>query len=233
VAKGVADIVFLIDATGSMDPLMDGLKENITRFIDFLEAGEGQETSPVRDWRARVVGFRDYEVDSEPLVEHPFVRDRSELKRQLMSLEPTGGGDAPESLLDALYKVISIGETGVQDAEDDRKWRERRQALRAVVIFTDAPFKRTMVVPEAKGGTVDDIVNAVNSNRIVLSVFAPEDAGNDSEGYARLAEADKAEWMAVRSGSGLVEYTSDRAHFQETLKQLAKSISVSAEVPTL
>lgn len=52
--RGVADIVFLIDISGSMKPCIDALRANIELFIDFLSAGNANEG--LRDWRGKVVG---------------------------------------------------------------------------------------------------------------------------------------------------------------------------------
>ena len=77
--KGVADVVFLIDVSGSMKPCIDALRKNIEAFIDSLSKGEANNAAPVRDWRGKVVGYRDIEAaQSEGLpwiVDNPFVRD--------------------------------------------------------------------------------------------------------------------------------------------------------------
>src|SRR5207253_10259760 len=75
-AKGVVDIVFLLDATGSMQPCIDALKDNIAKFIDSLTEGGPNNQLPVRDWRGRVVGYRDLPADGDGwYVDNPFVRD--------------------------------------------------------------------------------------------------------------------------------------------------------------
>ena len=56
---GIVDFIFLIDGTGSMDPCMDALKSNINVFLDELTGIQ----SPIRDWRGKVVTYRDQQVD--------------------------------------------------------------------------------------------------------------------------------------------------------------------------
>lgn len=229
--RGVADIVFLIDATGSMAPCIDALKENIQLFIDTLSEGDANSGSPVKDWRARVVGYRDIRSDgADWLVDNPFERDAGALKDQLARLTAGGGADEPESLLDALYRVANVGsiERGAQD-EDPNRWRNRSDAARVVIVFTDASYHETMEIPEAQGGSVDDVINTLVSNRIILSLFAPE-----MPGYDRLSSADRAEWEVVDEDGlspqeALAKFTSDRENFRNTLKQLAASVSKSAE----
>jgi hypothetical protein len=236
--KGVADLVFVVDVSGSMAPCIDALRKNIESFIESLSRGDGNSAAPVRDWRGKVVGYRDIEsAQGEGLpwiVENPFVRDVGALKAQLGALKAEGGGDEPESLLDTLFKVASMPAIpkGSQ-AEDAEKWRYRSDAARVVIVFTDAPFKETMSIPEAKGGSLQDVANVIMANRIILSLFAP-----NFEGYDRLSQIDKSEWEVVEfeglnPQESLQKFTSDPVNFRTTLKQLAASVSRSAETVAL
>jgi len=236
--KGVADIVFLIDVSGSMTPIIDALRKNIETFIDSLSQGDANNAAPVKDWRGKVMGYRDIEhATAEGLQwieDNPFVRDAVALKAQLANLRAAGGGDEPESLLDALYKVATMEATpkGAQ-GEEPNKWRYRSDAARVVIVFTDASFKETMSIPEAKGGSLQDVANVVMANRIILSLFAP-----NFEGYDRLSQIDKSEWEVVEyeglsPQEALQKFTADPAHFRTTLKQLAASVSKSAETIAL
>ena len=236
--KGVADLVFVVDVTGSMATCIDALRKNIETFIDSLSRGDGNTAAPVRDWRGKVVGYRDIEsagIDGRPwFVDHPFVRDVAALKAQLASLKAEGGGDEPESLLDTLFKVASMPASpkGSQ-TEDATKWRYRSDAARVVIVFTDASFKETMSIPEARGGSLQDVANVVMANRIILSLFAP-----NFEGYDRLSQIDKSEWEVVEFDGltpqqALEKFTSDPGNFKTTLQQLAASVSRSAETVAL
>ena len=233
--KGVADIVFLIDISGSMAPVIDALRRNIEVFIDSLRAGDANNAAPVKDWRAKVVGYRDAEHDGPQWYEdNPFVRDTVALKAQLSALQAQGGGDEPESLLDALYKLATMPAMpkGAQGEEPD-KWRYRSDAARVVIVFTDASLRETMSIPEAKGGGMQDVANVIMGNRIILSLFAP-----NFEVYDRLSQIDKSEWEVVEyegltPQQALEKFTADQANFRTTLKQLAASVSKSAETIAL
>ena len=236
--KGVADLVFLVDVSGSMATCIDALRGNIEAFIDSLSRGDANNAAPVRDWRAKVVGYRDFEAaehDALPwLVDNPFVRDAGALKSQLAGLQAAGGGDEPESLLDALFTVASMPATakGAQ-LEDAGKWRYRSDAARVVIVFTDASFKETMGIEAAKGGSLQDVANLIMANRVILSLFAP-----NFEGYDRLSQIDKSEWEVVEfeglnPQEALQKFTSDPVNFRTTLKQLAASVSRSAETVAL
>jgi hypothetical protein len=236
--KGVADLVFVVDVSGSMATCIDALRTNIEMFVDSLSRGDANNAAPVKDWRGKVVGYRDFEsaeADGLPwIVDNPFVRDAGALKAQLATLQAVGGGDEPESLLDALYKVASMEAIpkGSQ-SEDPNKWRYRSDAARVVIVFTDASFKETMGIPEAKGGSLQDVANVIMANRVILSLFAP-----NFEGYDRLSQIDKSEWEVVEfeglnPQQALERFTSDPVNFRTTLKQLAASVSRSAETVAL
>lgn len=229
--KGVVDIVFLIDATGSMSHCIDALKENISKFIDSLTGSDPNNTMPVKHWRGKVVGYRDYLCDKVPLVDNLFVEDATSLKSQLSALQAEGGGDEPESLLDGLYKVATQEqmEKGEQDL-DPRKWRYRSDAARVVVAFTDASYHPNMTVCS---GTVDDVISALHANRIILSLYAPE-----MDCHHEIARANRSEFFGIPYDTAdstgpqtaLKAFTSDQANFRKTMEMLAKSVSQSAGV---
>ncbi|HEV7221696.1 MAG TPA: vWA domain-containing protein [Pirellulales bacterium] len=236
-AKGVVDMVFLVDVTGSMQCCIDALKNNIAQFIDSLTSRDANNSSPVKDWRAKVVGFRDFtDSGSEPFIDNAFVTSPEELKSQLSKLQADGGGDEPESALDAIYRVAIMEQTAKDAQAEPNKWRYRSSAARVVILFTDASCHETMSLPEARGGTFDDVFNVVQSNRIILNIFAP-----DMECYNKLAEVDKSEYEAIPYDSSdphgaqaaLEKYTSDQKNFRRVMDQLAKSVSKSAETPAL
>jgi len=224
--KGVADIVFLIDVTASMQPCIDALRKNIESFIDRIESNN--QENPVRDWRGKVVGFRDYEVDDVPYIDNDFVTEASLLKTQLSQLEAEGGGDEPESLLEGIYNVANMGQNEKSAQEiSSSKWRYRSDAARVVIVFTDASFKDPMHTPA--GGTIDDVKNACHANKIILNLFAP-----DMDCYDHLAAIDKCEWNAIESddssthAEALEQFTQDQANFDKAMDALAASVSKSA-----
>lgn len=229
-SKGIVDIVFLIDATGSMQPCIDAVKDNIAIFIRTLCERDGNGESIVKDWRARVFGYRDYISDSEKSVDNPFVNTPEALRAQLDALTAKGGGDEPESLLDGLLDVVNVGQADKNSQEiDARKWRYRSHAARCVIVFTDATYH-----PTTSNGTgkVEDVIHALHNNRIILSIYAP-----DLPCHYELAEADKSEYFPIPVTStpqeALAKFTADKANFQKVMEALAKSVSKSANVPEL
>ncbi len=231
--KGVADIVFLLDISGSMKPCIDGLRENLASFINTLSGTDPNNDCPVKDWRIKVAGYRDAADDLATWWEEfPFSRSVEEVKANLGKMQAKGGGDEPESLLDAIHKLATMPAASLQEIDPSDMWRARGTAQRVVVIFTDATYHTTMSAEGCKGGTFDDVKNAVHGNKIILSVFCPE-----HDCYHDLASLDRSEVEFIGSlseGTKLMEeFTRDKENFKRTLAALAKSVSKSSETPAL
>lgn len=235
--QGVADIVFLIDATGSMQPSINDIKANIKAFFRTLQTPDANGAPCVKDWRARVIGYRDAEHDREWLVKNPFVRDVAQVEAQLDALEAKEGGDEPESLLDALYLVAKCGSTdkGAQE-QDPEKWRYVSEAARCVVIFTDASYKPKTSIPEAAGLSFEDIKNFIDAEHLRISIYAPQMSCHDD-----LGSIDAVEYMPIdcdpsKPGDAVAklrEFTADTANFRKTMEQIARSVSASAHAEDL
>lgn len=125
------DIVMCIDATGSMSPIIDEVKGNALsfhqRFVDSMEESERE----VAQLRIKVIVFRDYGYDDEPMVESEFYtlpEQNEEFRNFVNSIEAKGGGDAPENALEAIALALkSDWTTG---------GAKRRHAI---LVFSDAP----------------------------------------------------------------------------------------------
>ena len=230
--SGLVDFVFLIDGTGSMQPCMDALKKNIATFLDGLTGLQ----SPLRDWRGKVVTYRDHQVDGKIWYEdNPFVQnDPSQLKAQIDLLGATGGGPPDESLLDALHKICQMDENEKSAQElNSAMWRYSSDAARVVIVFTDANYHTRMTYPQGANGTIDDLITEVLSNKIILILFVP-----DTAAYERFDEIDKCQlhFISAVGGSyvkGLEEFTNDQENFKEVMISLARSVSVSVPTPKL
>ena len=100
------DLVFCIDATMSMYPLLGTVKNNALNFYqDFKKVMEAKNKR-VGSLRIRLVAFRDYHYDREKAM---MVTDFFNLPEQaeefracINSIEADGGGDDPEDGLEAL-----------------------------------------------------------------------------------------------------------------------------------
>jgi hypothetical protein len=129
-AKARADLVFVIDTTGSMNDKIDGLIESCQSFVDKLAAKR-------IDWVAAVVGFGDLTVEGDRIVATPFSSSADRVKALLRGLPRySGGGNEGESSLEAL-----------QAALDQPGYRA--DAMKIVVLITDEPALQRKLRPAA------------------------------------------------------------------------------------
>lgn len=124
------DIVMCIDATGSMAPILNEVKNSAMSFYEKFEDAMEEADKTVDALRVKVIVFRDYICDSEPMTESRFFylpNDREEFRDFVASIEASGGGDTPECALEAIALALkSDWTTGGS---------KRRHA---VLVFTDA-----------------------------------------------------------------------------------------------
>ena len=142
-----ADIVFVLDLTASMQFAIDGVKEGIQNFVTKLE---GQNI----DARIALVGFRDIQEDKErPFVMkvkgEAFTTDYKAFRDEVHKLIAKGGGDIPESSLQALALAA--------------KQPFRADASRVVVLITDAVPK---FHADEKPSTIKETVEELTKGHI-------------------------------------------------------------------
>lgn len=177
------DIVFCIDVTGSMTPIIDAVKANALRFYDDVQYNLTAKGKNVDELRVRVIAFRDFVADGEAaLQESPFFRlpaEQGGFSDFVDGLLAEGGGDAPESGLEAVALAVNSPWTNRGD--------RRRQV---VVVWTDAPAQplgSASVPPELRGRVPADFSALTDlwedaqgplggsSKRLIL--FAPDGPG--------------------------------------------------------
>lgn len=156
-----ADVVFLLDITGANASFI----ETLTHSLAWLALPT--------DWRARVIGFRDAKCDGDSwLVSNPFVsNDLDGLRAQLENIQCLGGGDEPESLLDALDFVCSLPEAESNESTDEQSWRHATDSERIVFVYTDATFHPSTLDGSA---TVRDIAARIMEKRLRLLMIRPD-----------------------------------------------------------
>ena len=86
------DVVFLLDATGSMGDEIAVIKTKIREMISDIALGE-----PPPDVRFGIVAYRDRGDEYVTRV-YALTRDIDQIVDDLHAIEATGGGDYPESL---------------------------------------------------------------------------------------------------------------------------------------
>lgn len=204
--KGVGDIVFCIDATGSMQDCIDNVRDNIETFVTSLETSTPNAKI---DWRARVLAYRDFRKDSDYLVNtFDFVTTPSELRSQLDSISASGGDDEPESTLDA---ILYSSKTS--------KWREG-PCHKIVVVFTDAtPIPNLDEKTQSEIGIPDDFAifaQTLQEDRIKLFLY-----GQKSPVYDDIAAIPKT--TVVQFDNAVDELK--KGDFESIMSSIGKTVS--------
>jgi hypothetical protein len=177
------DIVFCVDVTGSMTPILDQVKANALRFYGDVQSNLTAKDKAIDELRVRVVAFRDIAADGEAaLQESPFFElpaEETGFSGFVNGLVAEGGGDPPESGLEA----VALAMTSPWTTRGDR----RRQVI---VVWTDAPAHSldASAVPPALAGRVpadfsaltdmwEDPQGPLGSSSKRLILFAPDGPG--------------------------------------------------------
>ena len=114
-----------------MAPIIDEVKSNAIsfyqRFVDSMEEND----KDVAQLRIKVIVFRDYGCDDEPMVESSFYtlpEQNEEFRSFVNAIEAKGGGDGPENALEAIALALKS------------KWTTSGSKRRhAILVFSDAP----------------------------------------------------------------------------------------------
>jgi Ca-activated chloride channel family protein len=139
------DVLFVLDVTGSMQPEIDGICAGIADFAAELSK---------RDLDARIglIAYRDRFIKEESRVlqfqEGPFTKDHIRFGQEVGRLRASGGGDPPESTLDALMLAAR------QPFND--------KASKVVLLITDAPPH----IPDIDTQTMEQAIAALRQKGI-------------------------------------------------------------------
>jgi Mg-chelatase subunit ChlD len=151
------DLVFLIDATGSMADEIDKLKTSLRAI-----AGEVAALPSQPDLCFGLVAYRD-KGDAFLLRSHDLTNNLGDFQRVLNALHADGGGDYPEAMNEALHETVH-----------NLSWRGNG-TTRLVVLLADAPPNLNYGGPQYD----DDMVAALGKGIKIFSVGA---SGLDKQG---------------------------------------------------
>ncbi len=130
VSRYAIDLVFVIDATGSMEPVIGEVKKLVHGFTDRLRSTMAAEGKGLQDVWVRVITFRDLgDEGSRALSASHFFelpREEAALRDFVEAISASGGGDEPESGLEALWLAMRSS------------WRNVLRSRHIVVVLTDA-----------------------------------------------------------------------------------------------
>ncbi|MBB4036260.1 Mg-chelatase subunit ChlD [Dysgonomonas hofstadii] len=120
--KPKMQVVFLLDATGSMSGLISAAKDKIWSITSSLT-----QTDPAPDIEVGMIFYRD-RGDEFITKKIPLGSDLDNLYEQLMAIRADGGGDAPESVNQALYEGVN-----------DMRWDDSENTYKTLFLVGDCP----------------------------------------------------------------------------------------------
>jgi hypothetical protein len=176
--RQVADVIFCLDASGSMGPCFDALRKHVQTFVKGLEAG-GQFVWDLRldflaykagaSFRSGVFGFRSLHrqdmdlvrglygsVDSQSGRTRFFSTDLNEFSRGLDQVQ-VGGDEATFIALDTAL---------------DFPWRVAMACHRVVIVMTDEALE-TGVEVRRQLEKIPELIEKLHALRVKLFIVAP------------------------------------------------------------
>jgi len=155
------DIAMCIDCTGSMGSILDRVKAKALKFYEDVQEKLSEKGKSISSMRVRVIAYRDYAYDgSEAMITTDFLElpaQQREFSDFISTLRPSGGGDEPESGLEALN--IAMNSDWVTEGSKRRH---------IIVVWTDASAHRladgvgkskSEYYPQDIAGTFDELTD--------------------------------------------------------------------------
>ena len=124
--SGDIDVVFVVDATGSMTDDIDAVRSNVSGILTKL-------ASITDSYRVALVTYKDFSDSGGDPDDYPsqvnldFTTDADALRSALGNLEVTGGGDWPETVYSGVTSALNLS------------WRSGVRKI--AIVLGDAPAK--------------------------------------------------------------------------------------------
>ena len=116
-----AEVVFVLDTTGSMSGLIEGAKQKIWSIAGGIMERTGGEV------RIGLVPYRDRGDDYVTRL-YPLTNNLDQVYADLQSFRAGGGGDTPESVNQALHEAVS-----------EIRWSDSPRVLKTIFLVGDCP----------------------------------------------------------------------------------------------
>ena len=179
------DIVYCIDATGSMTPCIETLKQTAKTLHTDIIKGVSERGRTVQQLRIKVIVFRDFSHDGDDAIKESIFfnlpDETDEYEDFINGIVARDGGETPESSLEALHLAINYSDW-VAPADGVR-------TRHVIVMFTDAPAhmlddakyredaemndKYPTDCPRDLSGIVDEYNNKMDARARRLIILAP------------------------------------------------------------
>ena len=206
---GAADIVFVVDRSGSMGGTINTVRKNVNEFARNLAKDGVAARFGLATYSDEVYGRRLGKTDEDTILtkfgETYFTTDPVELEKALEKIKIAHGGDSPETATPALTKIVSTYD-----------WSKSPKNKKFVVLLTDARMKEDPSIPSV-AETLAALKNA-GIDRIVATTSYSEKDYKDfvSEGRLMTINRNLADSLTKDAASWIVETVSEGRQYKVT-----------------
>jgi Mg-chelatase subunit ChlD len=161
------DVVFAIDATGSMADEIEVVKKEVWNIANNLASG-----TPTPDIRFGLVFYKDKSDGADLVRSTKLTRDLDEVHKLLMSTKVGGGGDHPEHVGRGLHAAV------------DLDWDMDKATKRTIYLVGDAPGH------QYQEHTIDSAIKKATKKGIVIHSIGASgiEQGGGAEQFAAIAK---------------------------------------------
>jgi hypothetical protein len=182
---------------------LDAIRDTIIQFVESVCA-EGMQT------RVGLVEFRDRLINEEHRAllfdGKPFTHNAAAFQREVSKLKASGGGDHPESSLDAILLALR------QPFDPE--------AAKVLVLVTDAPPH----IPDKEARSIKEVSEAIRAAEVKQFHMIIRTQETGSQVYLQLLQGTRG--LAFELGRG-EDFRSRAEDFKRTLINLGKTITRS------
>ena len=225
---GAADIVFVIDRSGSMGGTINIVRKNINEFARNLAKDGVAARFGLATFSDEVYGRKRRKTDEGTILtkfnESYFTSDPVELEKALAGIKIAHGGDFAETSTPALTQIVSTYD-----------WSKSPKNKKFVVLLTDAPMKEDPSIP-----TIADTLAALKAANIERIVATSTSSGTDisykdfvSEGRLMTINRNLADSLTKDAASWIVETVSEGRQYKVTKDSYKFYLERRTTVPVL
>jgi hypothetical protein len=178
-----AEVVFVLDTTGSMGGLLEGAKKKI-----WAIAKEVLNGTPKPDLRVGLVAYRD-KGDAYVTQVTDLTADLDKIYEVLLGFQAQGGGDGPENVRQAL-----------NDALTRISWSKDRAAFKVMFLVGDAPPH----LDYADVPTIEELCQAAVKADIVINAVRCGPDEQTGRIWQEIASKSEGTFVSIDQGGGVV-----------------------------
>lgn len=166
------DIAFVIDATGSMGPIMASVKASALSLGDQIVKALEEAGKPVEQLRMRVIDFADYATEADDAIHqtdfYTMPADKQKFTDAINNIQyDRRGGDIPENALEALFIAMNSDWVPLAKGEKGRH---------IIIMMTDAYPLKLHERDGSMGYVADDFPSNVQELQNIWDAAGSQDA---------------------------------------------------------